>query len=194
MFIHDDFLLENDHARELYHGHAAGLPIIDYHCHLIPGEIDGDRHWNNLTEIWLYGDHYKWRAMRSKPTEFFNLSNDILSRHHFPMPRAFQIHPTDNVATLLDDAAVGDTVQVTGGQPGGVQAITGVAAGHKIALVALAEGDPVLKYGVRIGHCTRAIDKGEWVHLQNLASDLDERSAGLDLHTGAPSDTSTAYV
>lgn len=110
------------------------------------------------------------------------------------MSRAFQIHPSDNVATLLNDAVVGDTVEVAGGQSGGVQAITAIASGHKIALVALAEGDPVLKYGVRIGHCTRAIDKGEWVHLQNLASDLDERSAGLDLHTGAPSDTASAYV
>jgi glucuronate isomerase len=64
-FIHDDFLLESDPARQLYHAYAANLPIIDYHCHLIPQEIADDRRWDNLTQIWLYGDHYKWRAMRT---------------------------------------------------------------------------------------------------------------------------------
>lgn len=64
-FIHDDFLLESRAARELYHGYAEGLPIIDYHCHLKPSEIAADRRWENITQIWLYGDHYKWRAMRT---------------------------------------------------------------------------------------------------------------------------------
>lgn len=64
-FIHDDFLLESEPARELYHGYAEGMPIIDYHCHLIPADIAGDRRWDNLAQIWLHGDHYKWRAMRS---------------------------------------------------------------------------------------------------------------------------------
>jgi len=64
-FITDNFLLETPVAEELYHRHAAGLPIIDYHCHLNPGEIAGDKRWANLTQIWLYGDHYKWRAMRT---------------------------------------------------------------------------------------------------------------------------------
>jgi glucuronate isomerase len=64
-FIHDDFLLESEPARELYHGYAAGLPIIDYHCHLIPQEIVDNRKWDNLAQIWLSGDHYKWRAMRT---------------------------------------------------------------------------------------------------------------------------------
>ncbi len=64
-FIHEDFLLESKAARELYHRHAAKLPIIDYHCHLKPSEIAADRRWENITQIWLYGDHYKWRAMRS---------------------------------------------------------------------------------------------------------------------------------
>ncbi|XHR27921.1 MAG: glucuronate isomerase [Chthoniobacteraceae bacterium] len=64
-FIHDDFLLQTRAARELYHGYAEGLPIIDYHCHLKPSEIAGDKRWENLTQIWLYGDHYKWRAMRT---------------------------------------------------------------------------------------------------------------------------------
>ncbi|MDR0421907.1 MAG: glucuronate isomerase, partial [Proteiniphilum sp.] len=64
-FIHEDFLLQNDTARELYHAHAEGLPVIDYHCHLNPAHIAGDRVFDNLGEIWLEGDHYKWRAMRA---------------------------------------------------------------------------------------------------------------------------------
>jgi glucuronate isomerase len=64
-FIHDDFLLETKAARRLYHEHAARQPILDYHCHLSPREIADDRQFANLTEIWLEGDHYKWRAMRT---------------------------------------------------------------------------------------------------------------------------------
>ncbi|GAB4244681.1 MAG: glucuronate isomerase [Candidatus Methylacidiphilales bacterium] len=64
-FITDDFLLSNDVARELYHQWAAPEPIFDYHCHLPPAEIAEDRSFQNLYEIWLAGDHYKWRAMRS---------------------------------------------------------------------------------------------------------------------------------
>jgi glucuronate isomerase len=64
-FIHEDFLLESDLARELYHGVAAKLPIIDYHCHLPPEQIASDHQFSNITELWLNGDHYKWRAMRT---------------------------------------------------------------------------------------------------------------------------------
>lgn len=64
-FIHDDFLLESDTARELYHTIAEPLPIIDYHCHVPPKEIAENRQFENLTRIWLAGDHYKWRAMRT---------------------------------------------------------------------------------------------------------------------------------
>lgn len=64
-FIHDDFLLHGEPARDLYHRVAKHLPIIDYHCHLPISEIAGDRRFDNLTAIWLDGDHYKWRAMRS---------------------------------------------------------------------------------------------------------------------------------
>jgi glucuronate isomerase len=63
-FIHDDFLLETDAARQLYHDHAVQPPILDYHCHLPAQEIAEDRRFANLSEIWLEGDHYKWRAMR----------------------------------------------------------------------------------------------------------------------------------
>ncbi|MEI8121389.1 MAG: glucuronate isomerase [bacterium] len=64
-FIHDDFLLETKQARELYHAYAESLPIIDYHCHLSPAEIAGDKRWANIAQVWLYGDHYKWRQMRT---------------------------------------------------------------------------------------------------------------------------------
>jgi glucuronate isomerase len=64
-FIHEDFLLDTPAARELYHRYAAELPIIDYHCHLPPKEIADDIRWDNMATLWLGGDHYKWRAMRT---------------------------------------------------------------------------------------------------------------------------------
>ncbi len=63
-FIHDDFLLQSESARRLYHEFAKDQPILDYHNHLPPGDIANDRQFANLFEIWLEGDHYKWRAMR----------------------------------------------------------------------------------------------------------------------------------
>ena len=60
----DNFLLESKMAVKLYHGYAATLPIVDYHNHLPPNEIAENKKFKNLTEIWLKGDHYKWRAMR----------------------------------------------------------------------------------------------------------------------------------
>jgi glucuronate isomerase len=67
-FIHDDFLLTSKTARRLYHGYAAAEPILDYHSHLPPGNIAADRSFKNLFEIWVEGDHYKWRAMRANGT------------------------------------------------------------------------------------------------------------------------------
>lgn len=64
-FLDSDFLLQTDTARELFHNHAAQQPIIDYHCHLIPKQIADNHQFADLTEIWLGGDHYKWRAMRA---------------------------------------------------------------------------------------------------------------------------------
>jgi glucuronate isomerase len=64
-FIHDDFLLSTPQARRLYHEFAAPEPIFDYHCHLSPKDIAENRQFRNLFEIWLEGDHYKWRAMRA---------------------------------------------------------------------------------------------------------------------------------
>ncbi|MFH0963433.1 MAG: glucuronate isomerase [Planctomycetota bacterium] len=64
-FIHEDFLLEGDAARKLYHDRAEGLGIIDFHCHLPAKEIAEDRTFANVAQAWLAGDHYKWRAMRA---------------------------------------------------------------------------------------------------------------------------------
>jgi glucuronate isomerase len=64
-FIHEDFLLSTKAARKLYHQYAEAEPIFDYHCHLSPRDIAANRRFNNLFEIWLEGDHYKWRAMRT---------------------------------------------------------------------------------------------------------------------------------
>ena len=65
-FLDDNFLLETKTAEQLYHTYAKGMPIIDYHCHLPPRDIAQDRQFENLTQIWLEGDHYKWRAMRTR--------------------------------------------------------------------------------------------------------------------------------
>jgi glucuronate isomerase len=64
-FIHDDFLLGNKTASRLYHQYSENQPIIDFHCHLSPAMIADDRQFSNLTQAWLEGDHYKWRAMRT---------------------------------------------------------------------------------------------------------------------------------
>ncbi len=64
-FMDDNFLLANETAVRLYHDYAKEMPIIDYHCHLSPQEIYENKSFGNLTEAWLYGDHYKWRAMRA---------------------------------------------------------------------------------------------------------------------------------
>lgn len=64
-FMDKDFLLSTAAAQDLYHNHAAKMPIIDYHCHLIPQMVADDHQFRSLTEIWLGGDHYKWRAMRT---------------------------------------------------------------------------------------------------------------------------------
>lgn len=64
-FLDKDFLLKTETAKHLFHDFAADMPIIDYHCHLSPKDIAEDRIFNNLSEVWLHGDHYKWRAMRT---------------------------------------------------------------------------------------------------------------------------------
>ena len=64
-FINKNFLLRSETAQTLYHDFAKEMPIIDYHCHLPPDQIANDINFENLTQVWLYGDHYKWRAMRT---------------------------------------------------------------------------------------------------------------------------------
>lgn len=64
-FMDENFLLQTETAQKLYHEHAAKMPIFDYHCHINPKDIADDRRFKTITEIWLYGDHYKWRAMRT---------------------------------------------------------------------------------------------------------------------------------
>jgi glucuronate isomerase len=68
-FLDENFLLSNETAVRLYHDYAKQMPIIDYHCHLSPQEIYENKTFKNLTEAWLYGDHYKWRAMRANGAE-----------------------------------------------------------------------------------------------------------------------------
>ena len=65
MFLSEDFLLKDEWAKKLYHSYAKKMPIIDYHCHLDPKEIYENKNFENITEAWLGGDHYKWRLMRA---------------------------------------------------------------------------------------------------------------------------------
>ena len=75
-FITDDFLLTTKAAKELYHGYAEQMPIIDYHCHLPPAEIAEDKRWENIAQVWLGGDHYKWRQMRSNGVDEKYITGD----------------------------------------------------------------------------------------------------------------------
>lgn len=75
-FMDKDFLLMTDTARSLYHDHAETLPIIDYHCHLNPQEVAEDHRFSTITELWLGGDHYKWRALRSNGVEERYITGD----------------------------------------------------------------------------------------------------------------------
>lgn len=68
-FLDEHFLLDTKTAQKLYHDFASSMPIIDYHCHLPPDQIASDHNFENLTQIWLYGDHYKWKAMRANGIE-----------------------------------------------------------------------------------------------------------------------------
>ncbi len=112
-FISEDFLLQNDVARALYHEHSSGMPIIDYHCHLSPEAIANDRRFEDLGQLWLEGDHYKWRAMRAngvdekfitgKETSFrekydrwaetvpFTMRNPLYAWTHLELKRVFGV-------------------------------------------------------------------------------------------------------
>ena len=92
-FLSKDFLLSNPTAVELYHEHAAKMPIIDYHCHLDPQQIYEDVRFENITQVWLGGDHYKWRIMRSNGVDEYYITGDAPDREKFQkfaeaLPRA----------------------------------------------------------------------------------------------------------
>ncbi|MGN0205296.1 MAG: glucuronate isomerase [Coprococcus sp.] len=82
-FMDKDFLLETETARKLYHEYAAKMPILDYHCHISPQEIAEDRKFDNITRVWLGGDHYKWRQMRSNGVEEKYITGDAPDREKF---------------------------------------------------------------------------------------------------------------
>lgn len=101
--------------------------------------------------------------------------------------RCFKVHAEDNVATMLDDAEPGATIVM--GFSLELTLREQVGLGHKIAVRAIAAGEPIVKFGVPIGHASCDIETGAWVHLHNCTSNYDERSQTLDLHTGATTDT-----
>ena len=82
-FMNEDFLLKTEAARKLYHEHAEKMPIIDYHCHINPMEIYEDKRYNTITEVWLGGDHYKWRAMRSCGVAEYYITGDATPAEKF---------------------------------------------------------------------------------------------------------------
>ena len=82
-FLSEDFLLQTKTARRLYHDFAEGMPIFDYHCHLPASEIAEDKNFENLTQIWLKGDHYKWRAMRAAGVEERLITGDASDTEKF---------------------------------------------------------------------------------------------------------------
>ena len=112
-FLDENFLLESKTAVQLYHEHAKGMPVIDYHCHLPPQQIAADTQFDNLTQVWLYGDHYKWRAMRTNgadesyctgdksdwekfkkwaETVPYTLRNPLYHWTHLELQRYFDVH------------------------------------------------------------------------------------------------------
>ncbi len=128
-FLDKDFLLETDTAKKLYHEYASSMPIIDYHCHLSPQDIAEDRVYNNITEAWLEGDHYKWRAMRANGIDESYITGDKPAQEkfqkwaetvpdtfrnplyhwtHLELQRYFDIHETlngDNASRIYKEAS-----------------------------------------------------------------------------------------
>ncbi|MCX5633032.1 MAG: glucuronate isomerase [Phycisphaerae bacterium] len=84
-FIHDDFLLQTDTAKYLYHQHASKMPIYDYHCHLPVQQVAEDVKFKNITQAWLCGDHYKWRAMRTNGVDECYCTGDASDWEKFQM-------------------------------------------------------------------------------------------------------------
>ena len=82
-FLDENFLLGNKTAQTLYHEYAKQMPVIDYHCHLPPANIAANTQYENLTQIWLYGDHYKWRAMRTNGIDESYITGDKTDKEKF---------------------------------------------------------------------------------------------------------------
>ncbi|WP_349948523.1 glucuronate isomerase [Lacrimispora sp. BS-2] len=82
-FMDKDFLLSTDSAKKLYHTYAENMPIVDYHCHINPQEIYEDRKFDTITQVWLGGDHYKWRQMRSCGVDERYITGDASDREKF---------------------------------------------------------------------------------------------------------------
>ena len=82
-FMDKDFLLSTDTARTLFHEIAEKMPVLDYHCHINPQEIAEDRKFENITQVWLGGDHYKWRQMRSNGVEEYYITGNAPDREKF---------------------------------------------------------------------------------------------------------------
>jgi len=126
-FLDENFLLKTKTAQRLYHDYAKGMPIVDYHCHLPPQQIAEDTQFKNLTQVWLYGDHYKWRAMRTNgvdesyctgnksdwekfqkwaETVPYTLRNPLYHWTHLELQRYFDIHNIlngDTARKIYDD-------------------------------------------------------------------------------------------
>lgn len=122
-FIHADFMLQTKTAENLYHNHVENLPIIDYHCHLVPKEIAEDHKFSTITELWLGGDHYKWRLLRANgvsekyitgdasdwekfekwaATVPYTMRNPMYHWTHLELKRVFDIDDLLNPDTALD--------------------------------------------------------------------------------------------
>ena len=82
-FLDTNFILTTETAKKLYHAYAAQMPIIDYHCHVNPREIYEDKKFENITELWLGGDHYKWRLMRSNGVDEYYITGGAEPREKF---------------------------------------------------------------------------------------------------------------
>ena len=102
-FMDSDFLLQTDTAKKLYHDYAKQVPVLDYHCHLVPKEIAGDIHFKNMTELWLGADHYKWRVMRSNGV--MNISSQGMPR----TKKSFTLLPKPCQTALVIRCIIGVT-------------------------------------------------------------------------------------
>ena len=108
------------------------------------------------------------------------------------LTKAFVVNKHDNVATLTSDCN-SEEIELTGDMSGRIKTTESIKIGHKVAIRPLLNGDSVIKYEVVIGAATSNIMTGQWVHLHNCKSNYDTRSSSLDLHSGTPVDTNTAY-